>query len=163
MVVNGRPLAVNSDFARQAIFISQQLDYSERYVAGLLQDVMSENPNVSMESCIEATILEFHLRRRQLAECLRYIFEAAAIAETPQASQLYVRLDHFVRQQLLPAPGGRNTGLSLAVKIFQEIHNLGNVLAKVQAARQCAKSNTVAPSAQGEYLNASFVAVAHVG
>ncbi|KAI0944532.1 hypothetical protein AcW1_002214 [Taiwanofungus camphoratus] len=149
VVVNGRPLAVNSDFARQAIFISQQLDYSERYVAGLLQDVMSENPNVSMESCIEATILEFHLRRRQLAECLRYIFEAAAIAETPQASQLYVRLDHFVRQQLLPAPGGRNTGLSLAVKIFQEIHNLGNVLAKVQAARQCAKSNTVAPSAQG--------------
>ncbi|OCH88950.1 hypothetical protein OBBRIDRAFT_888752 [Obba rivulosa] len=144
VVVNGRSLAVNSDFARQVIFISQQLDCSERYVAGLLHEVVSQNPNLNQQSTIEATILEFHNRRRQLAECLRYIFEAAEVAETHDASPFYGRLDYFVRTQLVPASGG----LSFASKVFQEIHNLGNVLAKVQNARQNARSETVVPSAQ---------------
>ncbi|KAH9948497.1 nucleoporin Nup186/Nup192/Nup205 [Amylocystis lapponica] len=141
VLVNGRPLAVNADFARQAIFISQQLDCSERYVASLLQEVMAENPNMSQEQYIEAAILEFHLRRRQIAECLRYIFEASELAEARDSPQLYVQLDLFVRQQLLSPPGGR--GMSLAFKVFQEAHNLGNVLAKAQAARQNARSNTI--------------------
>ncbi|CCM02106.1 uncharacterized protein FIBRA_04183 [Fibroporia radiculosa] len=147
--VEGRSLAVNSDFARQAIFVAQQLDCSERYIAGLLQDVMFENPNVSPERCIEATILEFHLRRRHLADCLRYIIEAADLGSTGNAPDLYIRLDMFVRQQLLPAPRSTVGGLSLTLKIFQEIHNLGNVLAKAQTARQNAKSDTVLSSGQG--------------
>ena len=50
----------------------------------------------------------------------------------------------FVRQQLLQ-PGG----LSLAMKVFQEIHSTGVALSKAQVARQNAKSDTVAPT-QGE-------------
>ncbi|OBZ74918.1 hypothetical protein A0H81_05368, partial [Grifola frondosa] len=146
IVVNGRSLAVNSDFARQVVFISQQLDCSERYVAGLLQEVMIKNPNLTQEECIEATILEFHQRRRQIAECLRYIFQAAEPAEARDEPPLYQRLDAFVRQHLLPPPGGSGMGLSLAIKVFQEMHNLGNVLAKAQSARQNARSDTVAPS-----------------
>ena len=37
----------------------------------------------------------------------------------------------------------------MAMKLFQEIHNVGNALAKAQAARQNARSDTVAPT-QGE-------------
>ena len=144
VTLNGRSHAVNQDFARQALFISQQLDVSERYVASLLQHVMTENPNVPMEQCIEATVLEFHTRRRHLADCMRYVFEAAELGESGNVPPFYVRLEMFVRQQLLPPP--RSGGLSLAIKIFQEIHNLGNVLAKALAARQNARSNTVAPT-----------------
>ncbi|KAH9929472.1 nucleoporin Nup186/Nup192/Nup205 [Fomitopsis serialis] len=81
ITVNGRPHAVNPDFARQTLFISQELDVSERHAANLLQHVMSVNPNVPMERCIEATILEFHTRRRHLADCLQYILEAAQLGE----------------------------------------------------------------------------------
>ena len=123
---------------------------SERYVANLLQYIMSENPNAPMERCIEATILEFHTRRRHLADCMRYVFEAAELGESGNVPPFYVRLEMFVRQQLLPPP--RGGGLTLAIKIFQEIHNLGNTLAKAQAARQNAKSDTVAPS-QSAYMS----------
>jgi nuclear pore complex protein Nup205 len=37
----------------------------------------------------------------------------------------------------------------LAFTIFQEIENLGNVIAKVQGMKQNAVSNTAAPSDQG--------------
>lgn len=79
---------------------------------------------------------------------MQYAFEAAQLWESKDIPPLYVRLEMFVRQQLLPPPKGG--GLSLAIRIFQEIHNLGNVLAKAQAAKQNAKSNTVVPS-QSEY------------
>ena len=126
------------------MFISQQLDCSERYVAGLLQDVMHDNPNLSAEQGIEAAILEFHKRRRETAECLGTLLQAAERAETADASPFLQRIDMFVRQQLLQ-PGG----LSLAMKVFQEIHNTGNALNKAQVARQNAKSDTVLPT-QGE-------------
>ncbi|KAI0351635.1 hypothetical protein OH77DRAFT_1429461 [Trametes cingulata] len=146
ITINGRSVAVNPDFARQAVFISQQLECSERYVAGLLQEVMAHNPNLTPEQCIEAAVVEFHLRRRDTADCLRYILEAAELAETADAPPLCHRISHFVRQHLLQ-PGGRaGAGLSLAMKIFQEIHNVGNALAKAQAARQNARSETIAPS-----------------
>lgn len=146
ILVNGRSVAVNADFAKQAVFISQQLDCSERYVAGLLQDVMTHNPNLTQEQCIEAAIMEFHKRRREIAECLGTILQAAERAETADASPLNQRIDIFVRQQLLQSGLRMGTGLSLAMKVFQEIHNVGNALSKAQTARQNAKSETVAPS-----------------
>lgn len=147
VLINGRTVAVNVDFARQAIFIAEQLDCSERYAASLLQDVMTEYPNYTQEQCLEATILQFHLRRRHLADCLRYIFEATEVAETTEAPQFYRRLAAFVRQQLLPSVGGPGR-LSLFSKIFQEIHNIGTAIDKVQTTRQNAGSNTVPPTAQ---------------
>ncbi|CDO70405.1 hypothetical protein BN946_scf184999.g46 [Trametes cinnabarina] len=146
IVINGRSVAVNADFARQAVFISQQLDCSERHVAGLLQEVMAQNPNFTPEQCIEAAILEFHLRRRETADCLRYILEAAEAAERADAPPLCYRIDQFVRQELIQPSGRAGTGLSLAMKIFQEIHSVGNALNKAQQARQSARSETVAPS-----------------
>ncbi|KAF9815688.1 hypothetical protein IEO21_04405 [Rhodonia placenta] len=145
VLINGRSLAVNADFSRQAIFLSQQLDCSERYIAELLQDVMAENPNLSPERCVETAVLEHHTRRRHLADCLRYIYEAAEAGQNHDAPMLFARLDEFVRQEFLAT----RSGPSLPMKIFQEVHNLGNVLAKAQTARQNARSDTVAPTAQG--------------
>lgn len=152
-------MAVNADFARQTEFISQQLDCSERYVAGLLQHVMTHNPNLTSEQTIEGVILEYHTRRRETAECLRILLEAAENAERADAPPLYHRINQFVRQQLLQGGGKTGAGLSLAMKIFQEIHNVGNALAKAQAARQNARSETVVPN-QGEY--ASFACLQHI-
>ncbi|KAM5532668.1 hypothetical protein V8D89_013637 [Ganoderma adspersum] len=146
ITINGRSVAVNGDFAKQALFISQHLECSERYAAGLLQDVMTHNPNFTPERCIEAAIMEYHTRRRELADCLGTILQAAERAETGDASPLHQRIDTFVRQQLLRPGGAAGAGLSLAMKLFQEIHSVGNTLAKALTARQNAKSDTVAPT-----------------
>jgi nuclear pore complex protein Nup205 len=125
-VYHGRSLAINADFARQVIFLSQQFDCSERYVAEILHTIMSQNPNVSTVDCIEAVIVEFHQRRRHLVDCLRYIFEAAELAEAAEVPRIFKLLDAFTRQKLIPAvhaPAGGD--VSLAFTIFQEIENLG--------------------------------------
>jgi len=149
-VYNGRPLAVNADFARQVIFLSKQLDCSERYVAGILHKIMSKNPNISTVDCIEAVIVEFHQRRRHLVDCLRYIFEAAESAESANVPRIFQLLDAFTRQELIPAahaPAGGD--VTLAFTIFREIENLGSEIVKVQGMKQNAVSNTAAPNDQG--------------
>lgn len=144
--VNGRSIAVNSDFARQVVFISQQLDVSERYVAGLLQETMAGNPNVSQDELIEATLLEFHQRRRHLADCLRYIFEAAEVAQDPSSPELFRQLELFARQNLIEG------GKGLPQRVFKEVDRLGETIGKVHNARLNAKSTTNAPIAQGECI-----------
>lgn len=154
ITVNGRSLAINADFARQVLFLSQQLDCSERYIAGILQTTMSQNPNLSAIHYIESVIVEFHQRRRHLVDCLRYIFEAAELAESADAPRIFKRLDAFTKQQLIPAirsPAGGE--VTLAASVFKEIETLGAVIVKVQGMRQNAVSNTVAPSDQGILLS----------
>lgn len=112
---------------------------------------MTENPNIGPVACMEATVVEFHQRRRHLVDCLRYIFEAAEMAELPDAPRLYKRLDAFSRQDLVPPTKGPGGEVSLALRIFKELENLGNTVARAQQAKQCAVSNTVAPSG-GCYL-----------
>ncbi|KAJ7041203.1 nucleoporin Nup186/Nup192/Nup205 [Mycena alexandri] len=141
-VLNGRPAAVNPDFARQVVFISQQLDTSERYIADLLHSVTAENPNIQPVDCIELTIAEFHQRRRHLADCLGYIFEAAEAAD----DEIFHRIGEFVAQDLIPPP--RTGEVTLAHRIVREIQNLGNAVARADAARKGARTMSVAPSAQ---------------
>lgn len=146
--MQGKSLAVNTDFARQVVFLAEQLDCSERYVAGLLHQVMSENPNIGTIRCIEEAIREFHRHRRQLADSIRYILEAAALSSSAD-SQLLKHLDLFVRQHLLP-PQGQGNALSFVSRILKELGNLETPMNKTQAGKQCATSNTVFQSGQGE-------------
>ncbi|OJA08231.1 hypothetical protein AZE42_08910 [Rhizopogon vesiculosus] len=143
ITINGRSLAINADFAQQVIFLAQQLKPSEKYIASILHSVMTENPNIGPVGCMEATVVEFHQRRRHLVDCLRYIFEAAELAELPDAPRLYKRLEAFARQELIPPTRG---DVTMALRIFKELENLGNTVARAQQAKQCAVSNTVAPS-----------------
>ncbi|KAI0085599.1 nucleoporin Nup186/Nup192/Nup205 [Irpex rosettiformis] len=123
ITVNNRPLAVNADFARQVAFVSSQLDVSERYVAGLLQSIISQHPNLTSsqqvsgsEKLVEAAIIEFHSKRRKLAECLQYIVEAAVLGQqgvnelvtgpgtvAGGGKSVYEQLELFVRQEMIAA------------------------------------------------------------
>ncbi|KAK7055118.1 nucleoporin Nup186/Nup192/Nup205 [Favolaschia claudopus] len=144
-VLNGRPAAVNADFARQAVFLSQQLETSERYVAGVLHSVTAGNPNIQAVDCIEETIAEFHKRRRHLVDCLTYILEGAEAADPSSKASLLWRLWQFVDKDLLPPVGSE---LTLAQRLVREVQNLGNLIAKADAARKGARTATVPPSAQ---------------
>ena len=148
ITVDGRSLAVNADFAQQVVFLAQQLAASEKYIAGILHAIMSEHPNISPVSSIEATVVEFHQRRRHLVDCLRYLFDAAELAHLPDAPRLHLRLEAFVRQELVPTTKSAGADASLAGRIFTEIESLGAAVAQAQTARQHAQSNTVPPSGQ---------------
>ncbi|ESK89924.1 nucleoporin [Moniliophthora roreri MCA 2997] len=162
-VINGKKVAINSDFARQVIFLSQQLECSERYVAGLLHSVMSENPNLDPVRCIELTVSEFHQRRRDLADCLRYLFQATEMAEYEDASPLFQHIGHFARTEILPPERQAGGVIPIAYRIFREIENLGNVLSRADAARKNARSDTFippvgqgSPSLGADILNARY-------
>ncbi|KAF8179075.1 nucleoporin Nup186/Nup192/Nup205 [Mycena galopus ATCC 62051] len=146
-MLNGRPAAVNADFARQAIFLSQQLETSERYVAGLLHSVTAQNPNIQAVDCIELTIAEFHQRHCHLANCLGYIFEAAEAADPSDKPSIFCRIWQFVDKDLVPPAAGG--GIALAQHIVREIQSLRNLGARADAARKGARTSTIPPSAQG--------------
>jgi nuclear pore complex protein Nup205 len=55
-------MSVNNDFATQVIYLAQVLGCSERYVAGLMQYVISNNPNFSPVNILEQGVLEYHRR-----------------------------------------------------------------------------------------------------
>ncbi|TDL27118.1 hypothetical protein BD410DRAFT_714859 [Rickenella mellea] len=147
--VNGRPLAVNSDFARQVAFLSQQLNCSERFCAGLLHTVLSENPNIDQVQAVEKSVVEFHHTRRDLADCLRFIFEAASVAQQGHASRLHVQLNEFARRHLITAEGDK----SLGNKVFAEIANLGDAITAAKAAVTNAISQTNIPGPQNANAN----------
>ncbi|KAK2465538.1 hypothetical protein APHAL10511_002430 [Amanita phalloides] len=146
ITIDGRKVAVNADFARQVVFLSEQLECSERYVASLLQSVMAENPNIPPVSCLEATVTQFHQRRRHLVDSLRYLFEASDAAERTELGSTFRRLEKFVYSELAeymdPAGG------SIATKIYREMDRIDGQLLKALTTRRNAVSNTVVPSAQ---------------
>jgi nuclear pore complex protein Nup205 len=150
-IVNGETLGITADFARQVIFLAKHLDCSERYVVGILHSVVTANPNLEPVGYIEAAIVEFHRRRRHLVDCLRFILENGVIG--PNATPLNRRLHDFVRKDLF-VHGGKDP--SFAARVFQEVENLGKVIATAQRDKQNAVSNTTAPSSQGLSLHFTF-------
>ena len=150
ITVNGESAAVNTDFAKQAIFLSQQLDCSEKYVAGVLHHVMSDNPNIGPVQCMELTAATFHQRRRDLVDCLRFLLEATEASELPDTPIVYRRLGTFVKAELLLGPRSGVSESTMARKVFKEIEQLDVLIGKADAARKNAGSNTVVPSGQGE-------------
>lgn len=156
-IINGKATAINGDFARQAIFLSQHLDRSEKYIAGILHDVMAGNPNITPVSCIEMTIASYHQRRRDLVDSLKFLLEATEVAEAPDASPTYKRLAKFVRTQLLPGMRTAAGEVTLPRKVFKEIEILDAVIEKADVARKNAGSNTVAPTGQGALHQLSCV------
>ena len=139
-------MSVNNDFTAQVIYLARVLSSSERYVAGLMQYVISNNPNFSPVSILEQVILEHHRRRRDLADSIRFLLEAAEVAASPAATALHARLDLFVQQQLIP-PKERTNGVAfgekgLGWKVLLEIEALEQVICQAQLAKQNAGSST---------------------
>ncbi|KAF9264555.1 hypothetical protein L218DRAFT_1076467 [Marasmius fiardii PR-910] len=149
--INGKQVAINPEFARQVISLSQQLECSERYIAGLLNDVMAQNPNISPVDCVEATVLEFHHRRRNLADSLRILMEVTEIGGLEETSDFYRNVAQFVVAEIiLPERPQTSRGETpFAYRLFKEMEDLGTVLSRVDTARKNAQSNTVIPPGQG--------------
>ena len=133
-------MAVNADFAKQAVFVAQQLECSERYAAGLLHTVLVQHPNVSPIDSIEYTLLEHHTYRRRFVDCLRYLFQAVSVSLTDDSNPLYHQLANYVRHQLIPP--SPTTRSHLTAKILTRIQSLDQELSKIQTAVQNAGSNT---------------------
>ncbi|KAJ8507202.1 hypothetical protein ONZ45_g10419 [Pleurotus djamor] len=141
LTLYGKTVAINGEFTRQVLFLSQQLECSERYVAELLYSVMSESPNLDAVDYLEATVNEYHQRRRHLVDTVRFLLDAAELGrDSPQAPQIYRRLEVFTQAELMG---------SLPSRVFKEVESLGSVMVTVDAARKNAGSNTVAPNGQG--------------
>jgi nuclear pore complex protein Nup205 len=159
--VDGRQISVNNDFATQVIYLSQVLDCSERYIARLMQYVISNNPNFSPLNILEEVVLEHHRRRRDLADCIRFLLEAAEMVGSPGTTALHARLELFVTQQLIPSKEGADRVIfgekGLGWKVLSELEALDRMIALVLAAKQNSGSNT---TIQG-LLSSSFPLATH--
>ncbi len=145
--MDGQQLSVNNDFATQVIYLARVLSCSERHIAGLMQYVISNNPNFSPVNILEEVILEHHRRRRDLADSIRFLLEAAEMAGSPGTTALYGRIDLFVQQQLIPQ-NERTNGVSfgekgLGWKVLLEIEALEQAISQAMSAKQNAGSCTI--------------------
>ncbi|KAI0063325.1 hypothetical protein BV25DRAFT_416650 [Artomyces pyxidatus] len=140
--LNGRQMTVNNDFATQVIFLAQTLDCSERYVAGLMRHVISENINRVPVDILEEVILEHHRRRRDLAECLRFLLEASELGKLPDPVPIHRRIAVFVNQSIIPFDASPSPPL-LGWKVLTHIEGSEQAIANAQTAKQNAGSTTV--------------------
>ena len=156
--VDGRQMSVNNDFATQVIYLARVLSCSERYIAGLMQYVISNNPNFSPVNILEEVVLEHHRRRRDLVDCIRFLLDSADMVGSPGATALQARLELFVTKQLIPSKEGVD-GVAfgekgLGWKVLLEIEALDHTIAQALAAKQNAGSNT---TLQGLLLSLALV------
>ncbi|KAF9006925.1 nucleoporin Nup186/Nup192/Nup205 [Cyathus striatus] len=147
-IVDDKPVAVNSDFARQAIFLAVELNCSEREAASVLHSVMSRNPNISPANSMELTVEQFHGRRRAITDCIRFLMEITQLAYVPSASSTIKHISEFVQSELLPQIGEQGGETALAHKILNEIEYMDVVMGRADMIRKNAGSNTIAPTAQ---------------
>ncbi|KAF9445985.1 hypothetical protein P691DRAFT_777187 [Macrolepiota fuliginosa MF-IS2] len=148
-VIEGKQVAINTEFARQVLFLSQQLECSERYIAALLDEVMKDNPNIDAIASLELTVELFHLRRRHLVDSLRYLVDATEAAEASEDNATYVRLARYFTNELVPSSPGQGGSFTLATRIWKGIEQLDALVARADNARRGAGSNTIAPSGPG--------------
>ena len=70
---NGKSLAVNQDFAQGVIFLSEQLECSEKYCAELLNRVSTREPHLDLLRRLE---LSHHEKRQTILNILNRLLEA---------------------------------------------------------------------------------------
>ncbi|KAF8121264.1 hypothetical protein EV363DRAFT_1406393 [Boletus edulis] len=80
---------------------------------------------------------------QQLKCSEKYIASILHTIVAATVAKLYLRLEVFVRQELVPAS---KPDTSLASRIFNEIESIGTAVTQAQIARQNAQSNTIPPS-----------------
>ncbi|KAI0289640.1 nucleoporin Nup186/Nup192/Nup205 [Russula brevipes] len=152
--VDGRQMSVNNDFATQVIYLARVLGCSERHIAGLMQHVISRNPNLSPVNILEEVVFEYHRRRRDLADCIRLLLEVAELVGSPESTALHARLELFVTQQLIPSKEGADSVVfgekGLSWKVVLQLESLDQTISQALAAKQNAGSNT---TLQGVSIN----------
>jgi len=148
-IIENRQVAINPEFAKQVLFLSQHFECSERYIATLLDEVVKEHPGIDSVTSIELTVELFHLRRRHLVDSLRCLVDATKAVDSSINNQVYVRLTRYFVTELLPASSG---SLTLVKRIWKQIEQLNVLVAQADSSRRGAATNTVVPVGQGQSL-----------
>ena len=152
MTIEDKQVAINTEFASQVLFLSQQLECSERYIAALLDEILKENPGVDSVTSLELTVELFHLRRRHLVDTLRYLVDATKAADSNKDNKIHVRLARYFVTELIPASSGQDGNFTLVTRIWKQIEQLNALVARTDSAKRGAASNTVAPTGHGSSL-----------
>lgn len=147
--IDGHPLTVNANFASQVKFIAQLLDCSERHCATLLHSVLSENPTINQVEAVEQSVLAYHRVRRELTDCLQFIFQAVEVAQNGSSIPTYIRINEYAQKQLI----GGDKKENLAYKIFAEMDKLGSAIVNAKVAVTNAITNTNLPSPHSVFLS----------
>jgi nuclear pore complex protein Nup205 len=121
--------------------VASHLDCSESYVASIVQQIMLDNPNLHPVVFVESVVEEFHQRRRDLCESIRFAFELAEMGAEEDSPQSVLHAIYSIVKDELATP-------AFVSKLLDEIDKLGNLLSKAENEKNNARSETVPPSTE---------------
>ncbi len=140
---------INAEFTRQVLFFSQQSEWSEWYIAALLDEVTKENPNISAAMGLELTVVLSHLQRRHRSFTLPCgCSRSSGFFDVDK--HIYDWHDTSSRSLFIPTLPGPGGDVSLATKIWKQIEQLDALIVRADNLRWGASSNTVAPIFSGK-------------
>ncbi|KAF8742046.1 Nucleoporin, partial [Rhizoctonia solani] len=127
--ISGVQKTYNNDFVQVALFLAQQLDCSERHVAGILDHVLSDDP---VESALRA-VQQFYETRQNVLSTLQLILDSAMGMNMVEPTMRTRLVDYVI--------GLASTG-TLAEKILKQIDTSGALMQRQMANQRNAGSTT---------------------
>ncbi|CAE6492429.1 unnamed protein product [Rhizoctonia solani] len=128
--ISGVQKTYNNDFVQVALFLAQQLECSERYAAGILDHVLSED---TVESALRA-VQQFYGSRQHVLGTLQLILDSA-MGMNPVEAGIRTRLVDYVID--LASSG------TLAEKLLRQVDTSAAMMQKQMANQRNAGSTTV--------------------
>ena len=111
---------MNQDFAQGVIFLSEQLDCSEKYCAELLNRVSTREPNLDLLRRLELAVEEHHEKRQTILNILNQLLEALSACKQAGAGVEFDLLARISEQGLAFVQEGP-PGERLINKLLKEI------------------------------------------
>lgn len=111
---------MNQDFAQGVIFLSEQLECSEKYCAELLNRVSTREPNLDLLRRLELAVEEHHEKRQTILNILTRLLEALSAWRQIGAGVELELIARIAEQGLAIVQEGR-PGERLIDKLLKEI------------------------------------------
>ena len=111
---------MNQDFAQGVIFLSEQLECSEKYCAELLNRVSTREPNLDLLRRLELAVEEHHEKRQTILNILTRLLEALSAWRQVGAGIEFDLLARVAEQGLALVQEGQ-PGDKLINKLLKEI------------------------------------------
>ncbi|CAE6442649.1 unnamed protein product [Rhizoctonia solani] len=127
--ISGVQKTYNNDFVQVALFLAQQLDCSERHVAGILDHVLSDDP---VDSALRA-VQQFYENRQHVLATLQLILDSAMGMNVVEPSMRARLVDYVI---------GLASSGTLAEKILRQIDTSGVLVQRQMTNQRNAGSTT---------------------